>query len=228
MGIYYTLKNMDVESATAVAIRNLMLKPSQEAGGDATPGPTFAYTAWQFLRPSPQASELFCHEEKLYAGVRHSGQPWSNAEAQRHPVHLGRSYLLVAAGDKFRLQQQPQNKGGDSCVEILVPVAAADPLSVEIDWYLGGSDPLQARRVGITRDVHSGGAAHYQPDHGVLLFFTVPSGDGGQRIYDPSDLQRAQPYKAPANATAIIVTLQAGDGGAPQYIFDQRSTLVSG
>ncbi len=227
MGMYYTLKNVDVVSATVVAVRNLMDKPGRDqdaAAPEAGVGPAFAYTAWQFLNPSPLAEEQFHYEDKLYVSVRHSDQAW-NPHLLRHPVYVGRSYALVLRGDDIGLQDLPPRAGGAGGVEILVSSPVIDPLSAEIDWYLGGLEPRQARRVGVTCGVRSGSAAHYQPDNGVLLFLTVPSNHAGQRIYEPLELQLAQAYKAPASATTIGVRLQYDETGMPVYTFSQRNAL---
>ncbi|OEZ62013.1 hypothetical protein [Duganella sp. HH105] len=223
MGKYYTLRNIDVVSATVVAVANRTQPPApgrDAAAGDA--GPAFAYTAWQFLNPSPQAGERFEYEEKLYVSVRHSDQPWSS-KLMRYPVYAGRSYALVLRGEDIGLRELSQKTSGNSSVEILVSSPVIAPLSAEIDWYLGGIDPGKARRVGVTRGVRSGSAAYYQPDAGTLLFLTVPSNHADQHIYQPSELLLAQPYKAPATATSIDVLLQYDETGMPVYAFHPRS-----
>ncbi|HEX5344035.1 MAG TPA: hypothetical protein VFX55_16195 [Duganella sp.] len=231
MGINYTLQNFDVDAATVVVVKNLMLQPSAGNEGDACApagsGPRFVYTPWQFLNPSQRAEESFRYENAIYVGLRRHDSPESE-RPRLYPVFVGRSYVLVIGVHDISLQELQEKKGGESYVEIYAPSAMVDPVPVDIDWYLGGLVVAEAHRVGITRHVCSGQRALFQPDDGVLLFLAVPPNHISYRTYEPEEFSLATPYKAPSNVTEVKVTLEYDDSGLAVYAFSHRNALGNG
>jgi hypothetical protein len=222
MAMPYTLTNklVHADTTTAVLVRNLMdgtpTRPCTAC--DAPPPPEdarFVYYAWQYLNPSPEATESFTYNSMLSVVVRtYDTDGTLLLQSRQLSVQIGSSYTLAIQQNNILLQFLAQN--GNGYVEIVTPPPNLDPYTVEIDWYLNGSSPVAA-----TLNVAALTSAYFQPANGTLLFLPVPSGSQAES-YSVEDAAAATSYLPPDYATNVQVLLQLISGTQPLaagYVF---------
>lgn len=233
MGMPYALTNhlADTTIATAVLVRNLLdATPAQrcEADGSISAGEaaSFVYFPWQYLNPSPAATEAFIYNDALSVIVRMYDSTGLHLQSRRTMVQRGSCYMLAFQQDSIMLQTLSQN--GRGYIEIATPRAQGEPFTVEIEWYLG-SLAARGQKVAATLNVGPNSSAYFQTANGTLLFLPVPSSNGVDS-YSVADIAAATPYLPPDYATRVLVRLEAVEGVQPlavRYAFTPPQAVRS-
>lgn len=234
----YMLENIDAEMATVVLVRNALdSKPTAPCGAGAgaagktaagaSPGtadPTFVYRPWQFLNPSFGAIERFSYGNVLSV-VAEKVTAGGTIYSKQTPVYAGSSYMLVIGETGIQVVFDRQN--GKDYVEIATPTSSVDPFSVNVVWHVSGLNLSDSQSAGLTQNVGPNTCVYFQPDNDVLLFLPVDASKAAI-TYSPADVSPATPYRPPAYATQVRVTLRLDDAGKSGYAFDPPNALPSG